>query len=107
MKSSLRIPLTVLAAASISMLAAGCKPADKAAGKPAANTEQNATIKSVPELPTEKDQVSYMIGMAMGKQLVMAKDEVDVDVLAKAIRTSMSGQKLLLTDQQASEIAQA
>ena len=107
MKPSLRIPLTLLVAASLSVLAVGCKPGDKSAEKPAASADKDATIKSIPELPTEKDQVSYMIGMAMGKQLEMAKDEVDVDVLAKAIKTSMAGKKLLLTDQQAAQIAQA
>ena len=107
MKPSLRFPLTVLAAASLSMLAVACKPGEKAAEKPAATAEKDASVKSIPGLPTEKDQVSYMIGMAMGKQLEMAKDEVDVDVLSKAIKTSLEGKKLLLTDQQAAEIAQA
>jgi FKBP-type peptidyl-prolyl cis-trans isomerase FkpA len=107
MKSSLRIPLTVFAAASLSILAVGCKPGDKNAEKPAATADKAAGAKSIPGLPTEKDQVSYMIGMAMGKQLEMAKDEIDVDVVAKAIKTSLAGQKLLLTEPQAAEIAQA
>ena len=47
-----------------------------------------------------------MIGMAMAKQLEPAKDKIDVDVIAKAIKTSLAGQKMLLTDQQAAEIAQ-
>ena len=47
-----------------------------------------------------------MIGMAMAKQLETAKDDIDVDMIAKAIKASLAGQKLLLTDQQAAEIAQ-
>jgi FKBP-type peptidyl-prolyl cis-trans isomerase FkpA len=107
MKPFLRVPMVALAAASLTVLAVACKPADKTADKPAASTETPSTTKSIPGLPTEKDQVSYMIGMAMAKQLDLAKDEIDVDVIAKAIKTSLAGQKMLLTDQQAAEIAQA
>jgi FKBP-type peptidyl-prolyl cis-trans isomerase FkpA len=102
--------MTLLAAASLAVFASGCKPGDKtAADKSAATADKTAGAKAIPGLPTEKDQVSYMIGMAMAKQLDAAKDEIDVDMIAKAIRTSLAGQKkdLLLTDQQAAEIAQA
>ena len=105
MKSSLRTPMILLAALSITVAAAGCKPADKTATTPAAGDKTAA--KAIPGLPTEKDQASYMIGMAMAKQLEPAKDDVDVDVIAKAIKASLAGQKLLLTDQQAAEIAQS
>jgi FKBP-type peptidyl-prolyl cis-trans isomerase FkpA/FKBP-type peptidyl-prolyl cis-trans isomerase FklB len=107
MKPFLRLSMVALAAASVTVLAAGCKPSDKSADKPAASAEASTATKPIPGLPTEKDQVSYMIGMAMAKQLDMAKDEIDVDVIAKAIKTSLAGQKMLLTDQQAAEIAQA
>jgi len=107
MKPFLRVPLVALAAASLTLLAAGCKPSDKGADKPAAPAETSTATKPIPGLPTEKDQVSYMIGMAMAKQLDLAKDEIDVDVITKAIKTSLAGQKMLLTDQQAAEIAQA
>ncbi len=105
MKPFLRTPLILFAAASLTVLAVGCKPAQKAADKPA-STDNTASAKAIPGLPTEKDQVSYMIGMAMAKQLEATKDDIDVDVIAKAIKTSLAGQKLLLTDEQASQIAQ-
>ena len=105
MKPFLRTPLTLLAAASLTVMAAGCKPAEKAADK-TAGSDKTASGKAIPGLPTEKDQVSYMIGMAMAKQLEATKDDIDVDVIAKAIKTSLAGQKLLLTDEQASQIAQ-
>ena len=105
MKSSLRLPLTLAIAASLTILAAGCKPGDKPAEK-AATAEKGADTKSIPGLPTEKDQVSYMIGMAMAKQLEPTKDDIDVDTIAKAIKTSLEGKKLLLTDEQAAQIAQ-
>ena len=108
MKPSLRSPLILLAALSLGVVAAGCKPGDKAATTPAANADKTAAgAKAIPGLPTDKDQASYMIGMAMAKQLEPAKDDIDVDVIAKAIKASLAGQKLLLTDQQAAEIAQS
>jgi FKBP-type peptidyl-prolyl cis-trans isomerase FkpA/FKBP-type peptidyl-prolyl cis-trans isomerase FklB len=109
MKPFLRVPATLFAAAALTVLAAGCKPGDKSndkTDKTTASADKTTDAKAIPGLPTEKDQVSYMIGMAMGKQLDMAKDEIDVDVLTKAIRASLAGQKLLLTDQQAAQIAQ-
>jgi len=102
MKSSLR-PLAVLGLTVA--LAAGCKPADKAAEQSAVATPASETAK-IAGLPTEKDQVSYMIGMAMAKQLEPVKDEVDVDVLMKAVRSSLAGEKLLLDEKQANEIGE-
>ena len=104
MKPFPRVTLTLIAAASLTVLAAGCKPAEKAADK-AASTDKTPKT-TFPGLPTEKDQVSYMIGMAMAKQLEPTKEDIDVDVIAKAIKTSLAGQKLLLTDDQAAKIAQ-
>ena len=108
MRSSLRIPLTALALASLAMLAAGCdKSGDKAAK---ADTTAEAkpgdkATETIPGLATEKDQVSYMIGMAMGKQWQPIKDEIDVDMVTKAIKSSFAGEKLLLTDEQAEKIS--
>ena len=107
MKSSLRIPLILLTAVSLTVLATSCKPGDKAAADTSAATADKTTgVKAIPGLPTEKEQVSYMIGMAMAKQLATAKDEIDVDMIAKAIKASLAGQKMLLDDQQAAQIAQ-
>ncbi|MBN8715893.1 MAG: FKBP-type peptidyl-prolyl cis-trans isomerase [Xanthomonadales bacterium] len=59
-----------------------------------------------PGLPTEKEQVSYAIGMAMGKRLSEIKDEVNTDTVVKALRTQMSGGKALITEAQAQQIMQ-
>lgn len=97
----------VLSAALLATLAAGCdKPAAKQDAKPAAAESKDGTA-AIPGLATEKEQVSYMIGMAMSKQLEPVKDEIDVDTIAKAIRTSLSGGKLLMTDEQAQKIGEA
>jgi FKBP-type peptidyl-prolyl cis-trans isomerase FkpA/FKBP-type peptidyl-prolyl cis-trans isomerase FklB len=58
-------------------------------------------------LKTEKEQASYMVGMSVGKSLQPIKDDVDIDTVVKAMKTVMSGGKVLLTDEQAQQVAQA
>jgi len=91
------------------LLAAGCKPGDKSAtDKTAATATDKADATSkYPGLATEKDQASYMVGMALAKQLEPMKDDVDLDVMTKAIKTSFAGEKLLITEEQAAEIGAA
>ena len=106
MKSKSRSMLAVLLLAALA--AAGCNKADKPAADQAAKktTDAAASGDQIAGLPTEKDQVSYMIGMQMAKSLQPAKDDVDVDVIAKAIKASLSGGKLLLTEEQAQKVAE-
>lgn len=97
-----------LTAAALAVSVTACNPpADKP--KTDAKTEASSTDTGpkIAGLPTEKDKVSYMIGMQMGKSLEQVKDEVDVDMIAKAIKASVAGEKMLMTEQQAQEIAQA
>ncbi|KGQ20326.1 Peptidyl-prolyl cis-trans isomerase [Lysobacter dokdonensis DS-58] len=105
MKLSMRHAL-VLTAATAAIFAAGCKAPDKtdANAPAAASTAKGAQIAG---LPTEKDRVSYMVGMALGKQLEPIKDEVDFDVIAKAVKSTLKGDKLLMTDDQAREVSEA
>ncbi len=87
------------------LLVAGCnKPGDKSAPDKAAKADKSEAASKYPGLPTEKDQASYMVGMAMGKQIEPMKEDIDVEMLTKAIKASLAGEKLLLTDEQASEI---
>jgi FKBP-type peptidyl-prolyl cis-trans isomerase FkpA len=88
------------------LAAGGCNKADKPAAEAANKTDAAAKGDQIAGLPTEKDQVSYMIGMATAKQLTPMKDEVDVDTIAEAMKTSLSGGKLLLTEEQAQKIAE-
>lgn len=114
MTSRLRTSATALALASLTLFVAACnKPGDKdkadTAAKPA-DTAADAKAdgkKAIPGLATEKEQVSYMVGMAMARQLAPMKDELDIDTMVKAIKTSLAGEKLLLDDKQAAEISEA
>ena len=101
---------TAVAVASVLALAACQKPADKPAATSEAAKGTDASGKDAagksqyPGLPTEKEQISYTIGLAMGKQLTEIKDEINVDTVVKAMRAQLAGEKVLLTEDQAKAI---
>jgi len=55
------------------------------------------------ELKTQKDKMSYAIGLDMGNNLKKNELEVDPEVLARAIKDVMSDGKPLMTDQEAKD----
>ena len=59
------------------------------------------------DLTTEKQKVSYMVGMDVGRNLAQIKDEIDVDVLITGLKDVMAGGTVKLTDEQANEVKQA
>ncbi len=67
------------------------------AGTPACAGEKD-------ELKTQKDKLSYAIGMDMGGSLKRNAIDVDVDALMKGIKDSLAGGKMLLTEQEQKEI---
>jgi len=79
-------------------------PAGGAQKAPAAKT--GATTKPKTPTPlvlkTEKDKVSYALGMSMGKdlgsKLKQGSVEVDQAILLRGVKDALSGSKLLLTD---------
>lgn len=95
-----------LALAALTVSLAACNPPTDKAGSDQAEAPSDESPK-IAGLPTEKDRVSYMIGLQMAKSLEPVKDEIDVDVIAKAIRTSLAGQKPLMDEKQAAQIAEA
>jgi len=96
---------TSLAIAVVLALSACDKPGAKGdAAKPAAGDKAAVDSGKYPGLPTEKEQVSYTIGMAMGKQLTEIKDEVNLDTIVKGMRSQIAGEKLLLNDEQAKSV---
>ncbi|MFC5569205.1 FKBP-type peptidyl-prolyl cis-trans isomerase [Lysobacter yangpyeongensis] len=98
----------VLAAAALAVTVAACnKPADKPAADSKAEQGAQDFGPKIAGLPTKKDKVSYMIGMQMGKSLEQVKDEIDVETITKAIKSSVAGEKMLMDDKQAQEIAEA
>jgi FKBP-type peptidyl-prolyl cis-trans isomerase len=58
------------------------------------------------ELKTEKDKVSYMVGMDVGKGLSSIKDEIDMAVVIQALQASVKGEKTALSQEEALKIRQ-
>jgi len=54
-----------------------------------------------PELKSDKEKISYSIGMDIGGNLKRGAVEVDPDILAKGLKDSYGGGKTLLTEDQA------
>jgi FKBP-type peptidyl-prolyl cis-trans isomerase FklB len=69
-------------------------PAKKPASAPATKTQKPLT------LDTQKDKLSYAIGMNFGASLRKQTVEVDPNVLVKGLKDSLSGSKTLLTDEE-------
>lgn len=55
----------------------------------------------IPGLPTQKDKVSYAIGMNVGKGLNQNSIEVDPNFVLQGLKDAMAGGKTLMTDEQA------
>jgi FKBP-type peptidyl-prolyl cis-trans isomerase FkpA len=56
------------------------------------------------KLTTEKEKVSYMIGMDMAQGLSQVKDEIDLNVLFEAVRTQLAGGKALMTAEESQAV---
>ena len=86
---------------------------DGAASKPA-STPQNAPATSgqpaappplpvIPGLATKKDQISYALGMNVGKGLHRESIDVDPNLVMQGLKDALSGGKTLMTDEQAQQ----
>lgn len=108
MKLSRPLTLTV-AAASCALLLAACNPSEKGVADTKAGADAAAkpdAAGKIPGLATEKEQVSYTIGMEMGKSLKPIKDEVDLATLKRALDDVINDKKLLMNDEQVAEVMQ-
>jgi len=74
-----------------------------AAGAPAMQSQAapDASSASIPGLPTEKDKISYAIGMNIGKGMSRDGLDVDPDILMKGLKAALAGSPTLMTDEQA------
>ncbi|MCA1714374.1 MAG: FKBP-type peptidyl-prolyl cis-trans isomerase N-terminal domain-containing protein, partial [Gammaproteobacteria bacterium] len=110
MKFSLRDAVPVLMLASLAVFATGCKPGDKpdaakTADKAATDGKTEGAV--IPGLETEKQKVSYMIGLDIAKSLTPVKDEVDFDTMTKALKTALAGETPLMDEKQATAVREA
>ncbi len=58
-------------------------------------------------LKTQKDKVSYAIGMDIGSNFKRNSVDVDPDVLVKGMRASLAGEKALMTEQESRDTLMA
>jgi FKBP-type peptidyl-prolyl cis-trans isomerase FklB len=86
-----------LVAAPAWLLFAEDKPAAEAS-KPAATQPGGDAFKS------DKERVSYSIGMRIASGMKAQEVDLDVDVIAKAMKDVMAGNKTLLTEQEAQQV---
>jgi FKBP-type peptidyl-prolyl cis-trans isomerase FkpA/FKBP-type peptidyl-prolyl cis-trans isomerase FklB len=59
---------------------------------------------AVDKLTTEKDKVSYMVGMDLANNLGQIKSEIDIEILVQALKTQLAGGKTLLTAEEAGQV---
>jgi FKBP-type peptidyl-prolyl cis-trans isomerase FklB len=57
-----------------------------------------------PAMKSEKDKISYIIGMDIGNNFKKQGVEVDPDILARGIKDALSGAKPQLTEQEAKDV---
>ena len=63
-----------------------------------------AAAQEAPALKTEKEKLSYAMGMDLGNQLKSRSVEIDPAIFAQALKDALSGGKTLLTDAEAKAV---
>lgn len=59
------------------------------------------------KLETEKDKISYVIGLQIAGSLAQIKDEVDLKVLMRGIEVGLSGEEPAITEEEAMAVQQS
>ncbi|MBX3725556.1 MAG: FKBP-type peptidyl-prolyl cis-trans isomerase [Xanthomonadales bacterium] len=58
------------------------------------------------DLTTDRQKVSYMVGMDLGRNLTQIQDELDVAVLVQGLQDTLAGRPTKLTEEQANQVKQ-
>lgn len=93
---------TALLAVAAGAQNASSKPAQSTTTAPDAKAQQSAPPASAanPKLPTQKDQISYAIGMNIGKGLHHESIDVDPNLVLQGMKDALAGGQTLMTDEQ-------
>lgn len=99
----------VLASLVLSLSACKSESTDEAAaGAETAAAEPGAPIiPGIEGLATDRDQVSYMIGLDIGNSMKVIKDDLDLDVVRQAMQDAFDGKDAKLNDEQMKTIQEA
>jgi FKBP-type peptidyl-prolyl cis-trans isomerase FklB len=55
-------------------------------------------------LKTDKDKLSYSIGVSIGRNLKMDGTDIDLNLLVKGVKSSMAGEQTLLSDKEIRQV---
>lgn len=66
-----------------------------------------STVSAAEKLETEKDKISYVVGMQIGGSLANIKDEIDLAVVSRAMQAALDGSEPALTPEEAMAVQQA
>ena len=78
-------------------------PAMKAAPAPGAKPAAPAA----PPVPIDKNKISTMVGMDIGRGLTQIKDDIDIKVVEQALEATIKGEKTALTQEEALAVRQS
>ena len=80
--------------------------ADEPAKKPAAPAAA-AAKPAAPPVALDKNKISYMVGMDIGRGLMQIKDDIDIKVVEQALEATIKGEKTTMTQEEALQVRQA
>ena len=66
-----------------------------------------STVSAAEKLETEKDKISYVVGMQIGGSLANIKEEIDLAVVTRAMQAALDGSQPELTPEEAMAVQQA
>ncbi len=103
MKTKLTTAVTLLAAG-IGLAASALAQQAPAANPPKASSPTTSSS----ELKSQKDKLSYAVGMSIGENLAKSfqRDDIEIDsaILLRGMKDALNGEKLLLSDEEAKNV---
>jgi len=95
-----------LLAATLAAVFGIASAADEPAKKPAAAAPA-AGKEAAPPVAIDKNKISYMVGMDIGRGLTQIKDDIDIKVVEQALEAVLKGEKTTMTQEEALQVRQA
>ena len=96
-----------LLAATLAAVFGIASAADEPAKKPAAAAPAAAGKEAAPPVAIDKNKISYMVGMDIGRGLTQIKDDIDIKVVEQALEAVLKGEKTTMTQEEALQVRQA
>jgi FKBP-type peptidyl-prolyl cis-trans isomerase len=97
-----------LVAALVASFAVGSAiAAEPAKTAPAIAPAKSGAAAATPPVAIDKNKVSTMVGMDIGRGLVQIKDDIDIKVVEQALEATLKGEKTSLTQEEALQVRQA